>query len=268
MNLVRVIVLIVAGLAAVAAAFFVRSAMQPAPAAVPAAVVEAPVVEVTRVLVAARDIAPGERVQSADFRWTSWPEEAVLASYLSQSANPDALETLAGAVARTGFVAGEPANAGKLVQPGEAGFMAAVLTPGMRAVAVPISARSGAGGFILPNDRVDIIVTRESEDGGFGSDVVVENVRVLAIDQIYSETEDGAVVGSTATLELTSTQARSVALSVAAGDVSLALRSIADTEGGARFAGEDDSVNSAVGSTVRVIRYGSEQRVALGGRTP
>jgi pilus assembly protein CpaB len=114
--------------------------------------------------------------------------------------------------------------------------MAAVLTPGMRAVAVPISARSGAGGFILPNDRVDIIVTREG-DNGYGSDIVVENVRVLAIDQIYSETEDGAVVGSTATLELSSTQARNVALSVAAGDVSLALRSIADTEGGPRLPG-------------------------------
>ncbi len=267
MNLVRVIVLLVAGLAAIAAAFFVRGAMQPAPASAPTEVVEAPVIEVARVLVAARDIAPGERVQSADFRWAAWPEEAVLASYLSQAVNPDALESLAGAVARTGFVAGEPANAGKLVQPGEAGFMAAVLTPGMRAVAVPISARSGAGGFILPNDRVDIIVTRESENG-YGSDVVVENVRVLAIDQIYSETEDGAVVGSTATLELTSTQARSVALSVAAGDVSLALRSIADTEGGARFAGQSDETDNAVGSTVRVFRYGSEQRVALGGRAP
>ena len=120
--------------------------------------------------------------------------------------------------------------------------------------------------FISPNDCVDIIVTRESENG-FGSDVVVENVRVLAIDQIYSETEDGAVVGSTATLELTSTQARSVALSVASGDVSLALRSIADTEGGARFAGVDAGSDEGVGSTVRVFRYGSEQRVALGGRT-
>ncbi len=266
MNLIRIIVLAVAGLAAVAAAFFVRGAMQPAPAPQAAPVVQAPVVETSRVLVAARDISPGERVQSADFRWTPWPEEAVLASYVNQIDEPNALETLAGSIARTGFVAGEPANSAKLVKPGEAGFMSAVLTPGMRAVAVPISARSGAGGFILPNDRVDIIVTRESENG-FGSDVVVENVRVLAIDQIYSETEDGAVVGSTATLELTSSQARSVALSVASGDVSLALRSIADTEGGARFAGEDANSEEGVRSTVRVFRYGSEQRVALGGRT-
>jgi pilus assembly protein CpaB len=264
MNLVRIIVLIVAGLAALAAAFFVRGAMQPAPAPVQPVVEAAPAAQTSRVLVASRDIAPGERVTANDFRWAPWPEEAVLPNYVNQAANPDGLETLTGAVARTGFAAGEPANMAKLIQPGDAGFMSAVLTPGMRAVAVPISARSGAGGFILPNDRVDIIVTRESANG-FGSDLVVENVRVLAIDQIYSETEDGAVVGSTATLELSSSQARSVALAVAVGDVSLALRSIADTEGGARFAGADETSQEGVTSSVRVFRYGSEQRVALGG---
>ncbi len=264
MNIVRIAVLIVAGLAALAAAFFVRGAMQPAPAGPAAPVAETAPAEPARVLVAARDISPGERVAAGDFRWTPWPEEAVLPSYYEQKAAPDALETLSGAVARTGLVSGEPAMAGKLVQPGEAGFMAAVLSPGMRAVAVPISARSGAGGFILPNDRVDIIVTRETENG-YGSDVVVENVRVLAIDQIYSETEEGAVVGSTATLELTSQQARSVSLSVAEGDVSLALRSIADIEGGARLPGEADGEAEGYGATVRVFRYGTEQRLALGG---
>ena len=267
MNIVRIAVLIVAGLAALAAAFFVRGAMQPAPAGPVEPVAVVAPVEPALVLVAARDIAPGERVAAGDFRWTPWPKEAVLPSYVAQATSPNALETLSGAVARTGFVAGEPAIEAKLVQPGQAGFMAAVLTPGMRAVAVPISARSGAGGFILPNDRVDIIVTHETENG-FGSDVVVENVRVLAIDQIYSETENGAVVGSTATLELTSQQARSVALSVAAGDVSLALRSVADTEGGARLPGEADEEIGGERATVRVFRYGSEQRLALGGGTP
>ena len=267
MNIIRIAVLLVAGLAALAAAVFVRGAMQPAPAGPAEPVAAVAPAEPARVLVAARDIAPGERVAPGDFRWTAWPEEAVLPSYIAQESNPDALEALSGAVARTGFVSGEPAMEAKLVQPGEAGFMAAVLTPGMRAVAVPISARSGAGGFILPNDRVDIIVTRETENG-YGSDIVVENVRVLAIDQIYSETEDGAVVGSTATLELSSQQARSVALSVAAGDVSLALRSVADTEGGARLPGEAEAEVEGPGATVRVFRYGSEQRLALGGSRP
>ena len=267
MNIVRIAVLIVAGLAALAAAFFVRGAMQPAPAGPAEPAVAVAPVEPALVLVAARDVSPGERVVPGDFRWAPWPEEAVLPSYLAQETHPDALESLSGAVARTGFVAGEPAMEAKLVQPGQAGFMSAVLTPGMRAVAVPISARSSAGGFILPNDRVDIIVTRETENG-FGSDVVVENVRVLAIDQIYSETEDGAVVGSTATLELTSQQARGVALSVAAGDVSLALRSVADTQGGARLPGEAEGDLDGAGATVRVFRYGSEQRLALGGGRP
>ena len=98
--------------------------------------------------------------------------------------------------------------------------------------------------------------------------MVVENVRVLAIDQIYSETEDGAVVGSTATLELTSLQARSVALSVAEGDVSLALRSVADTAGVARLPGEAGGEAIGDTATVRVFRYGSEQRLALGGNAP
>jgi pilus assembly protein CpaB len=146
--------------------------------------------------------------------------------------------------------------------------MAAVLSPGMRAVAVPVSARSGAGGFILPNDRVDIIATEES-DRGLGATVAVENVRVLAIDQTYSEEEDGAVVGSTATLELTQEQARSVARAVAVGDVSLALRSIADTEGGPRLPGGDpEGGETATRQFVRVIRYGQEQRVALQGGAP
>lgn len=147
--------------------------------------------------------------------------------------------------------------------------MAAVLTPGMRAVAVPISARSGAGGFILPNDRVDIIATEDNERG-VGAAIIVENVRVLAIDQTYSEEEDGAVVGSTATLELTQEQAREVSRSVAVGDVSLALRSVADTAGGPRLpnGAEVESVAPPAHQFVRVIRYGNEQRVALQGGAP
>jgi pilus assembly protein CpaB len=269
MNIVRIIVLVVAGLAALAAAVFVRGAMQ-APAPEPArqeAAAPEPAAQM-RVLAAARDIGPGERVDASDFRWTPWPEEAVIAAYLTQEADADALERLAGAVARSSFAAGEPVIERKLVQPGQAGFMAAVLTPGMRAVAVPISARSGAGGFILPNDRVDIIATEDNENGA-GAVITVENVRVLAIDQTYSEEEDGAVLGSTATLELTQDQARQVARAVAVGDVSLALRSVADTSGGPRLpGGQQDAGASSQNQVVRVIRYGNERRVALQGGAP
>ena len=268
MNIVRIIVLVVAALAALAAAVFVRGAMQP-PAPQPGAQqAEAPAPAAQmRVLAAARDISPGERVGASDFRWTAWPEEAVIAAYLTQEADADALERLSGAVARSRFSAGEPVIERKLVQPGQAGFMAAVLTPGMRAVAVPISARSGAGGFILPNDRVDIIATEDNESG-VGAAITVENVRVLAIDQTYSEDEDGAVVGSTATLELTQEQARVVSRAVAVGDVSLALRSVADTTGGPRLPGDAAAPASSGRQTVRVIRYGNEQRVALQGGAP
>ena len=268
MNIVRIIVLLVAGLAAVAAAVFVRGAMQP-PA--PQAAQEAPQPEAApqvRVLAAARDIDAGERVGAGDFRWSAWPEEAVIPAYIVQADDAEAMERLAGAVARNRFSAGEPVIERKLVQPGQAGFMAAVLTPGMRAVAVPISARSGAGGFILPNDRVDIIATEEHERG-LGAEITVENVRVLAIDQSYSEDEDGAVLGSTATLELTQEQARAVARAIAVGDISLALRSVADTNGGPRQPGEQaEAPQAGRDQIVRVIRYGQEQRVALQGGAP
>ncbi|XBQ14829.1 MAG: Flp pilus assembly protein CpaB [Oceanicaulis sp.] len=267
MNIIRIVVLVVAGLAAVIAAVFVRGAMQPAPAAAPAQV-EAPAApEPVRVLAAARDVVPGARLTAADLRWAPWPEEAVLPNHIVREADPDAADRIEGAVSRNGLTAGEPIIEARLVHPGEAGFMAAVLQPGMRAVAVPTSARAGAGGFILPNDRVDILVALD-RDGALTTDVVVENVRVLAIDQSYSETEDGAVVGSTATLELLPDQARAVALAVAAGDVSLALRSVADGQGGPRLPGELTDTNEAgePARSVRVFRYGREEVVALGGR--
>jgi len=263
MNIVRIIVLVVAGLAAVVAAVFVRGAMQPAPAAPQQ--VEAPEPVQVRVLAAARDIAPGERLTASDMRWSPWPEEAVLPFHVVRSTDGDAMERLASAIARTPISEGEPLNESRLVLAGEAGFMAAVLTPGMRAVAVPTSARAGAGGFILPNDRVDILVSVD-RDGGMRTDMVVENVRVLAIDQSYSDESDGAVVGSTATVEVMPDQARAVALAVAEGDVSLSLRSVSDAEGGPRLPGDRPQVESNdAPSTVRVFRYGQEQRVALGG---
>lgn len=264
MNIVRIIVLVVAGLAAVVAAVFVRGAMQPAAPAPQQ--VEAPQPQSQRILAAARDLAPGERLAAGDMRWTEWPQEAVLPSHIVRDRDAEAVERLTGAIARTAVTSGEPLSEARLVLAGEAGFMAAVLTPGMRAVAVPTSARAGAGGFILPNDRVDILVSTDRE-GGMRTDVVVENVRVLAIDQSYSDERDGAVVGSTATVELLPEQARAVALAVAGGDISLALRSIADTEGGPRLPGQGPQTANTGDAprVVRVFRYGQEQRVALGG---
>ncbi|MFP4519221.1 MAG: Flp pilus assembly protein CpaB [Oceanicaulis sp.] len=267
MNVVRIIVLLAAGLAAVAAAVFVRGAMQPAPATPAQVEAAAPAPVTARVLAAARDLEPGSRLTSGDMRWVEWPQEAVLPFHITRETEPEAVGRFTSAIARTAFSTGEPLNPARLAMAGEAGFMAAVLTPGMRAVAVPTSARAGAGGFILPNDRVDIIVATDNGNG-IRTDVVVENVRVLAIDQSSSDDGDGPVVGSTATVELTPDQSRAVALAVAAGDISLALRSVADTAGGPRLPGEValQSEQPDTGArTVRVFRYGQEQRVALGG---
>ncbi|MGJ3231055.1 MAG: Flp pilus assembly protein CpaB [Oceanicaulis sp.] len=266
MNVVRIIVLIVAGLAAVVAAVFVRGAMQPAPAAPSRIEAAAPEPVTTRILAASRELGPGDRLEPSDMRWVAWPQEAVLGFHIVQGGEGDPMEVYAGAISRTAFSAGEPLNPARLVKAGEAGFMAAVLSPGMRAVAVPTSARAGAGGFILPNDRVDILVSVD-DDTGLRTEVVVENVRVLAIDQTSSDDGEGAQVGSTATVELTPGQSRAVALAVAAGDVSLALRSVSDTAGGPRLPGDaaDPDAGSAAAREVRMFRYGREQRVALGG---
>src|SRR5262249_20662649 len=130
-----------------------------------------------------------------DLMWASWPEGAPTADFLEKKADPEALEKMVGAVARFDLVIGEPVTHSKLVHPGTSGFMSVMLTPGMRAVSIEIAAETAAGGFIQPNDRVDVIVTREvdkngsngNNNGGMNirSDLILANVRVLAIDAFY-----------------------------------------------------------------------------------
>ncbi|WP_375284908.1 Flp pilus assembly protein CpaB [Marinicauda pacifica] len=266
MNIARILILALAGLAAVAAAIFVRGAMQPTSTPAPARV-EAPAQAPTAHVLASRSgLEIGQRVDASTLYWQPWPEEAMSPGYITQSARPAAIEEFSGAVARAPMAQGEPVTERKLVQPGDAGFMAVVLSPGMRAVAVPISASSGAGGFILPNDRVDVIITTDA-NGRMASRTAIENVRVLAIDQSYSDSEDGVVLGSTATLELAPRQAEALALGVAEGDVSLALRSIADAGEGNELDTTDTTSEPAPrrDTMVRVFRYGQEQQVMLGG---
>lgn len=264
MNIARILILALAAIAAVVAAIFVRGAMQPSAAPQEVVVEQREATPSVRVLAARADFVAGQRVQPADLYWQAWPEEALSPAYVTEAARPDAITSFAGAVVRAPVGQGEPVTERKLVQAGESGFMAAVIAPGMRAVAVPTSARAGAGGFILPNDRVDVIVTSDINDR-MTSRTLVENVRVLAIDQSYSEEEEGAVVGSTATLELTPRQAEQVALAVASGDIALALRSVADADAAPQEIAPAEPVTESVTQTVRVFRYGQEQRVALGG---
>ena len=267
MQPVRIIILALAALAAIAAVFIARNFSGSAPVQQVVQAPAQPAIETVRVLVAGKDLSIGSRVGDSDLQWADWPKSSVHASFMTEQNAPEAATDYVDAVARVDISAGEPLTPRKIIKTGDAGFMAAVLEPGMRAVAVPISAETGAGGFILPNDRVDVIVTRSGAgDGGrdsFVSETVLRNVRVLAIDQTFKEVDDEeVVVGSTATLELTPSQAEALNLSVATGEIALSLRSVADIEYEAPLS---DVPRVASAQNVRVIRYGAQSNVQIEG---
>jgi pilus assembly protein CpaB len=197
-------------------------------------------VKTTDVLVAAKDILVGEKLMAGTIIWKAWPSENVLDSMITREEKADADQSLAEFRALVPMFEGETINEKKMVDPKGGGFMSSVLPKGMRAVAVQISDYSSAGGFILPNDRVDVIITREIPQTGTGgklakSETVISNVRVLAVNQIFSkaakEGEENAIKGETATLEMSIAQAEVVARVGKEGELSLALRSIAESEG-------------------------------------
>jgi len=273
MNPGRIIVLVIAGLAAVGAALMARNlTRQPEPQAVAEVPVRAPKAAVAQVLVARRDIAVGRRITPEELSWQEWPVEALNDAFVTQKKKPDALQNYAGAIARTNIAAGEPVSDRKLVNPGDAGFMAAVLAPGMRAVSVRISVETGAGGFILPNDRVDVLLTQERQKDrrgeqaeGYFARTILENVRVLAIDQSFKQVEDEEVViGSTATLALNRKDAELLALAEASGNLSLALRSVADALPVTQRGAQSHATRTArKEKAVIVYRYGQPTKLAL-----
>ena len=214
MSPMRIIILVVAAAAAVLAAFLVRNLANQPPVVEQAAPVERIVeVEVSqqKVLIARTDLRVGTLLTPDEFEWANWPEATINPAYYTQEIAPDAMETLTGSVVRTAIYADEPIMPQKIVQKGETGFMAALLRPGMRAVTIEISPESASAGFILPDDRVDVILTQEIEVP-FGEETItktitntiLENARVLAIDQTFGDV-DGipTLTGSTATMELT-----------------------------------------------------------------
>ncbi len=253
MNVVRLAVLGAAVLAAGGAFFLMRSQSAPPPAAAVGGPV-APEPE-AMVLVARKPLAVGERLTPDALAWQPWPKSGVAEAFFEQTVAPKAIEEWTNAVVRYPMVQGEPLTAAKLAKAGDASVMAALLTPGMRAVSVPISVATGAGGFILPNDRVDIVLTRDMQvvDGQTTrqrtvSDVVIENVRVLAVDQTFAETaETRTVVGSTALLELSSADIATLQVADKLGDISLTLRSLADTAGPTVARADIDAMRQASG---------------------
>ena len=192
----------------------------------------------SEVLVATRSLPVGTIIDATALKYQRWPEELVQPAYFIKNAE-GAIDPAAmlGTVVRTEITAGQPLTQGALIKPGERGFLAAALGPGMRAVTVAVSSTSGVNGFIFPGDRVDIMLTQEVTGGGDGealkvSETVLRNVRVLATDQRTSGT-DGAgnpVMASTSsvTLEATPKIAEKIAVAQTIGSLSLSLRSIAD----------------------------------------
>jgi pilus assembly protein CpaB len=214
------------------------------------------------VLVARSDIGLGQIVAPGDLQWQSWPAATAGGSFIRRNEHPDATTEIAGSIARTPFIAGEPIREPKLVRANGSGFMAAILPTGMRAISTEISPETGAGGFILPNDRVDVILSkREKNQDRTGatdvvnSEIILSNVRVLAIDQAPKE-KDGqnAVVGKTVTLELKPEQAETLARARQTGTLALALRSITDVNMVENKA--DDQAAPKQGNGVNVVRYG------------
>ncbi len=215
------------------------------------------------VLVAKNEIGLGQSVKPDDLQWQTWPASTASSNFIKRTDRPEATKEITGSIARYPFIAGEPIREPKLVKADGSGFMAAILPTGMRAISTDISPETGAGGFILPNDRVDVILTRREKNSASKdapeiviSEIILTNVRVLAIDQAPKEKEgQNAVVGKTVTLELKPEQAETLARSRQMGTLSLALRSIVDINMVERT-DEDDQQRARRGASVNVVRYG------------
>jgi pilus assembly protein CpaB len=249
------IAIVAGGIAALLAS---RSDAPPAPEA-PAPVA----VNTFEVLVAKKDINIGQTVAAQDMEWLAWPMAATNPLYVRRSDRPDAIEQLAGAIARVPIASGEPLREGKLIKAKGSGYMAAILPSGMRAVSTEISPETGAGGFILPNDRVDVILSRRDREAerltGIESQVaetLLSDVRVLAIDQTVEEKNgQKVVVGRTATLELTPRQVETLAMGRLMGTLSLSLRSLADSDPSKR--GETPAPeDSGPSNRFNMVRFG------------
>ena len=258
MKTARIVVLGIAGVAGLAA-MYLASVGDNKPAPVAAPVAQLPTVEV---LVAKSDIGLGQAVKAEDVQWQRWPAETASSAFIRHDTNADAMNDVIGSIARAPFIIGEPIREQKLVKANGSGFMAAILPSGMRAVSTEISAETGAGGFILPNDRVDVILSRRDKNldqqmGGrdiVTTEILLSNVRVLAIDQAPKEKDgNNSLVGKTVTLELKPEQAETLARARQSGTLALALRSIADVN-----EKTDETRDNAPkrGESIRVVRFG------------
>ncbi|WP_296164807.1 Flp pilus assembly protein CpaB [uncultured Brevundimonas sp.] len=303
----KIAVIAVAAVAAIGLALVVRAMGSGGEPTAVATAAPAETRPMAQVLVAAKDLAPGQRLTDADLAWKEWAVDEVNPAFITDGSVPipaaakpeeetkpeedkpegavasvtraatnlatgGAKADYVGSVVREPILAGEPIIARKIVRAGDSGYMAAYLEPGMRAMSIGIAVDTAAGGFILPGDRVDVVLTRETNLGNvgategdrpkFASATVLQNIKVLAIDQSTRAGDDAqAVVGATATLEVAPTDAEVLALAKAEGELSLSLRSYADTGGpSGRTASPSRPQQS---SAVRVYRGGAPEVVVV-----
>ena len=212
------------------------------------------------VLVASNDLPIGQVLKEHDLKWQPWPADLAPNGAMTREGAPQAAQELQGSLVRSSFLGGEPIRREKLVRADGSGFMSAILPSGMRALAISIDTRgaTSAGGFILPNDRVDVLrIFRDDEASkANGSDVqtaetILSNIRVLAIGQnVQEKNGEKVVIGETATLELTPAQSEGLALAQRQGQLSLALRSLADAK--QTGPAKDDKPDAGV----TVVRFG------------
>ncbi|AYV46170.1 Flp pilus assembly protein CpaB [Caulobacter flavus] len=295
MNPVRIIIVLVAAVSAIGLAVLMQKAMggKSARSEAVASAPTAPSLDakpMTLVLVAKRDLAIGTRLTKDDVDWKAWPADAVSPVYITNGAAPvepatgaakvvktatDAAGVLGGAppeaavegaIVRDPLLAGEPIVPRKIVRGGEGGYLSVVLSPGARAMAVPVTSETAAGGFILPGDRVDVLMSRDASnaDTSGGKQVIAEtvlqNIRVLALDQATAAEKDAkTIVAATATLEVRPGEAEALTRAKASGPVTLALRAYTDLGGpsGVAAAPTQDS------TVIRINRGGQTSSISV-----
>ena len=277
MNTQRIVVLGLAVVAAVGAALLVRGMMGGGTPKVIASVAP-PQMKMSEVLVASEALLPGQKLDPAKLRWQSWPAKAVDASFITQDSVASIDDVAKNTVVRVPVLANQPVTNTAIAHGDAAGFMAAMLQPGMRALSIAVSTDSGAGGFILPNDRVDLLLTQKSNDNPPRVRIltILKAVRVLAMDQTYKEEKDQkTVLAKSATLELTPAQAELVTKASALGQLSLALRPLDSQDDAALTAADRDgqrqiSLSDSFGGNGRratgplIIRYGVAAKAGNG----
>lgn len=271
MSMQKLPILLVALLIAGVTVLVARSMMSEQTAA-PVKEKETPTYEI---LVAAKDLPAGTLLKSSDLEWKIWPKDTGSSGYAIKGEQD--MSDFTGTVVRYGMHEGEPLMEGRTVRAGEQGFMAAALAPGMRAVSIAITPVAGVAGFVFPGDRVDVIVThligQKSDINPMErrvSETMLQNVRVLALDQKMNDQVSEPTIAQIATLEVTPKQAETMALITELGTVSLALRSIANDPtdipmGAGRKANETITWDSDVSRVLPrpANRFGAVQKVLI-----